>query len=540
MRPASWLFLALIVLTAARMILGAFTELSGDESYYFLWQEHLDWSYYSKGPGVASVIWFSTNIFGDSAFGVRVLSPLFGLGTSWLLFILARQLLNERVAIGTVVMLNLTPIFNAGSIVLTIDPIMIFFWVAAMLTTWRAVQDEGAKLSPWWLLTGLLIGLGFLAKYTALIQLASILLFLIVWPRGRPQLRKSGFYAMLGVVVVSMTPVLIWNAQNCWITVDHLFKHLGIDLNFCADEETVNAQAETKEGGGFKLGPDIFVYLGYHLAVYSPLIFSGMFVATVIACRRFRKADPPELFLACFSLPIILLYGLISVFKMGEVNWTAPGFFGIGILFLKYFSDWQPKRVSKRKLATAAAGLGALMTILVVNSDIVRATGVPWPYEADPGGRLRGWKTLAERFDEHARKMAEEDGQDPFLIASRYQTAAGPAFYLPDDVPAFQPTAEHPVIHMVASKDGSVHNQFAFWPGYKDNAFNGRNALLIFDQPNRNTPPSQLQEAFESWALIDAFVIKRRGDDLHTWKIFACYGFKNPDESARVRQPESE
>ncbi|MEM7014283.1 MAG: glycosyltransferase family 39 protein [Verrucomicrobiota bacterium] len=532
MKPTSWLFFALILLTIARIFIGAFSELSGDEAYYFLWAERLDWSYYSKGPGVATVIWLSTALFGESELGVRILSPLLGLGTSYLLFRLARQLLSTRVAIGVVIMLNLTPIFNVGSIVLTIDPLMLFFWVAAMLTTWKAAHDDG-KIG-WWMFTGLLIGLGFLAKYTAAIQIVSIAIFLAVWPKGRAQFRQRGFYAMIGVLLLCTTPVLIWNSQNCWITVVHLFQHLGIHLNFCPEEAIPIPAASSNESEGFKLGPDIFVYLGYHLAVYSPLIFAGMFWALIIGLKRFR-ASAAEIFLGSFSLPIILGYFLISVFKMGDVNWTAPGFFGVGILLIRYFDDWKPRLAWKRTFAaSAAAGIGAIMTVLVVNSDVIRGVGAPWPYETDPGARLRGWTAAAEALDEHTRQFAEETGETPFLIGGRYQVSAGIAFHLPDDLPVIRPNDEYPVIHMLQSKDGSIHNQFAFWPTYYDKEsapFVDANALFITDTlGDRLTPPSVIRDNFKDWALIDSIVIERRDIPLHEWKIFACYGFKTKDE----------
>ena len=70
----------------------------------------------------------------------------------------------------TVVALNVTPIFNLGSLVLTIDPLSIFFWVAAFYTFWLALE-QSPKFSWWWPLTGLLIGLGFLCKYTNALEL---------------------------------------------------------------------------------------------------------------------------------------------------------------------------------------------------------------------------------------------------------------------------------------------------------------------------------------------------------------------------------
>src|SRR2546429_4832683 len=78
--------------------------------------------------------------------------------------------------------LNVTPIFNIGAFLMTIDSLSVFFWLAAMLTFWLAVE-KSPGFSWHWPLTGLLIGLGFLSKYTNALELVSILLLLALAPR---------------------------------------------------------------------------------------------------------------------------------------------------------------------------------------------------------------------------------------------------------------------------------------------------------------------------------------------------------------------
>ena len=134
-----WLFLGLVILTCVRLFIIGSIELSPDESYYLLWSEHPDVCYYSKGPGVAAAIWISTHLFGVSEFGVRFFSPLLSLGTSLLLFSFARRLYSESIAIWTVVLMNFLPIFQVGSVLMTIDPLSIFFGLRrCMRSGWRS------------------------------------------------------------------------------------------------------------------------------------------------------------------------------------------------------------------------------------------------------------------------------------------------------------------------------------------------------------------------------------------------------------------
>ena len=127
---AVWLFV--LALTLIRLSFLATSDLAFDEAHYWMWSERLAPAYFSKGPGVAFAIRASTAIFGNNEFGVRFWSPLLGAGTSLFLFYFARKLSGESAGLWTVLGLNATPIFNIGSFVMTIDPLSIFFWTAAM------------------------------------------------------------------------------------------------------------------------------------------------------------------------------------------------------------------------------------------------------------------------------------------------------------------------------------------------------------------------------------------------------------------------
>ena len=176
----------LLVLTGIRWWLGANYELSPDESYHYLWMQHADISYYSKGPGVALAILAGTSLFGPTEFGVRFLSPLLAFCTSILVYLLACRLAREKVAFWSVVGLNLMPLFNLESTLITINSLSIFFWTAALYVFWLAIE-RSPRFSIFWPVTGMLIGLGFLCKYENAFQLVLIVLVFV----GRTEVSKS-------------------------------------------------------------------------------------------------------------------------------------------------------------------------------------------------------------------------------------------------------------------------------------------------------------------------------------------------------------
>src|SRR5437016_5343067 len=216
---AVWLFV--LVLTAIRLALLHATELSPDEAYYWMWSQHPALSYFSNGPGVAFVIRSSTAIFGDNEFGVRFWSPLLAAGTSLLLYYFAQRLFSAAAGFWAVVAVNVTPIFNLGGLIMTIDPLSVFFWVAAFYSFWIALE-KSPKFSWWWPFTGLLIGLGFLCKFTNALELISIFLVLAFVPRLRTEFRRPSLYSLLVVFALCTLPPIIWNSQHAWITLAHL------------------------------------------------------------------------------------------------------------------------------------------------------------------------------------------------------------------------------------------------------------------------------------------------------------------------------
>src|SRR5215813_8824277 len=196
---AVWLFI--LALTSIRLSMLATTDLEFDEAHYWMWSERLAPAYFSKGPGVAFAIRASTAVFGANEFGVRFFSPLLAAGTSLLLYYFARRLFNATAGLWAVIALNVTPIFNIGAFLMTIDGLSVFFWLAAMFTFWLAAE-KSPRFSWYWPLTGLLIGLGFLSKYTNAFQLVSVLLILALAPRLRQEFARPGFYLLLAVLAL--------------------------------------------------------------------------------------------------------------------------------------------------------------------------------------------------------------------------------------------------------------------------------------------------------------------------------------------------
>lgn len=495
-----------------------------------MWSERLAPSYYSKGPGVAVAIRISTTLFGDTAMGVRIFSAFLGLGTSIIIYTLATSLYNDKVAAWSVVLLNLTPIFNAGSTLMTIDPLMIFFWCGSMLTFWRALHRTSTSSDRYWLATGALVGLGFLCKYTCALQLLSMVLLLGLSRRWRGQLGRKGFYKALGVFLFCTIPVVIWNAQHHWITVTHLKERAG-----GSDEKGL----QISEFGEF---------LGMHFGVYSPILFVGLVWALYRTARTFLRNDA-ERFLAAFTFPILIMYFALSFREAGEANWTAPGFISAGILLSHFWDSVRLNPGLKYGLQTAALFTAGAISCVALHTDVVRQLGIPWPYHRDPSYRLRGWEETAEAVEDITQSMLKDlqkkkRDDSVFLIANRWQVASELSFYMQDDLGVIRPNEKYPLVHTIQS--ALPQHQFSFWPRYdgveiakspddevdgsptQRSAFLGQTALYITDESDRQSPPKSIQSTFEKFHLIRVMDVLRGGNQLRRIKIFACYNYKSP------------
>jgi len=483
-------------------------------------------------------------------------------------------LYGESVAMWAVLMINFTPIFNAGALLMTIDALSIFFWATALWAFWLALE-RSPKFSGYWPLAGLCMGLGFLSKYTNAMELLSVVLVLGLTAQYRREFARPGFWVMLGVFLLGVIPPVVWNAHHDWITVEHLRNRGGLDSGPAFHPE------------------ELLAFVGLHFGVYSPLIFAGILWALWRGCRE-EWEDFRCKFLALFGLPLLVMYCVLSIKKSGEANWTAPAFVSLGILAVAFWHEGARRSLGARRFAVAALGLGLAVSLLLVDVDAVRRLGIDWPYKYDPSGRLRGWETAAIAVDDLRHKMEKETGRPIFLIANKYQTASSLSFYLPEkrmDGPG------HPPVYIPESQ--AIENQYSFWGRYDEmteppeiaramlpkvedatkrealetalkeldasasakpdaekmaelrrgliramleidptlpmeeyasedwgiSLFQGRDALFISDRPDR--PPTAIKKGFEKVELVAAWQEERRGLPLRLIWVFACHKYQS-------------
>ena len=515
---AIWVFV--VALTAIRFSLLATTDLSFDEAHYWMWSERLAPAYFSKGPGIAFVIRASTALFGPNEFGVRFFSPVLAAGTSLLLFYFARRLFGPTAGLWAVIGLNALPIFNIGAVLMTIDAPSIFFWMAAMFTFWLAVE-RNPNASWYWPLTGLLIGLGFLCKYTNAFELVSVLVVLALVPRLRREFKRPGVYLLIAMFVLCTIPPIAWNTQHAWITLAHL-----------------RSRGDLEHGFGFH-PTEVLSFLAQHFIVYSPVLFLAL-VWGVIACARRINQQFKMLFLMWFGLPVFVFYLLLSINKSAAPNWDGLAFFGFGLVATYFWWERLQTSAFLRICAGVAVLVGLIMSIAALDTDVLRVAGYRLP-RSDPSDRMRGWKSATSALEKMRNDLEAQLGEKLFMIADGRDRASEISFYLHDkrvEGPG------HPAVYIPESQD--MVNQFSFWPRYDQfvelkagmqrpegevyteengiNLFAGRDALFV-RAGKKDHVPHNIRGGFQSTEPVGAIEVSRYGKVIRIWQVFLCRSY---------------
>jgi 4-amino-4-deoxy-L-arabinose transferase-like glycosyltransferase/membrane-associated phospholipid phosphatase len=488
-----YLFIAVILLVRLGYIASDEIELSEDEAYQWTWSKHLALSYYSKPPMIAYTQALGTWLWGDTEFGVRFFSPVIAALVSILVLQFMNAHANARTGFLLVLGLHAAPLPAAGSVLMTIDPLSVLFWTAAMLAGWRAVNGEPA-IKPW-LWTGLFMGLGLLSKYTALFQLGCWAVFFWLSPPARKHLRSPGPWLALLMVAVCALPILIWNAHHGWVTVEHVATNAKLDQPW---RPTLRHFGE---------------FIASQAGLLNPIFFVGIIWASVAFWKSDRR--PISIFLFSMGAPLFLGYALYTFHSRVLPNWIAPSVVPLFCLAALY---WERRRIAG--WFTAALALGIPIVVVLHDTDMLRRlTGHYLSAEIEPLRRVRAWSTMAEQVN-RARKELAKEGKEVFVICTHYGVTGEMSFYIPEAKDAVD---EVPLVYYRTSV--RPNNQYFFWPSYREQR-RGQNAIYVHEAEHRRRPHERILQEFESVQSLGLRKIKYRGREFRRIELFACRNLK--------------
>jgi 4-amino-4-deoxy-L-arabinose transferase-like glycosyltransferase len=182
-----------------------------DELYFIDCSKHLDLGYADMPPLTPFLARLDLGIFGESLRGLRVLPALLSSAMVFLTGLMTRELGGRLYAqVLAVLAIMVAPVYLIAGTQFQTIPVDQFFWVLTSYLLIRVINTSNQKL---WLLIGVVLGLGLLAKYSVLFLAFAIFFSLII---SHDRFMFTRIWIWLGALIALLVflPNIIWQIQN--------------------------------------------------------------------------------------------------------------------------------------------------------------------------------------------------------------------------------------------------------------------------------------------------------------------------------------
>lgn len=485
--------------------LGWVLGLSGDEAHYALYAAHPALSYYDHPPLVGWVQWPLVALGAPDGL-LRLLPEALWLATALFIFSIARRLQGLLLSVGTpvasadaglwaVLAYSLAPVLHVLGIGLLPDTLLMFFTAAILWQTLRLLDAAEVQRLSAWLLLGALLGLAGLAKYTAIFAALPVAACLLA-AHGVRLLRRPAPWLALGLAVLLVLPVFIWNAQNDWISFTYQLHH------------GAGSHWQWQQLAGFLLA-QVLLY---------PLLLWGAFGLRrgVLGGAGLRR--PWVSLLSFFALPFVVL-AYLSGGGSSLPHWTAPAWValaplaGVGLAAL-----WAAGR---KRLIWVLGGVQAFFTLalyvlMLMAGPIWMEGGAPDAVEAEtvnPFTDFYGWDAAGAKAQQLAREK-----QTPRLAVQNWTLASRLAWY-----------ARPLPVHVIAPG----FDQFSLWSGELPP---GADAVLMdWSQMAYRLPVGE--GMFQRCELLDSFAVAHASRPVARFSFYHCSGWGGRPAPRRLGEP---
>jgi hypothetical protein len=485
------LFALLVLLTAARFLVGHAGTISSAEAYYWLLGERWEWANFEGPGGLPALVAVLGGVFGPDPVVLRMLSPLWILLGSLGLWWWARHAVSQGAAFWLVVAWNCLPAINSSSMVFGPEPLLLALWIWFGALTWRAAHD--LREAPlWWSAAGVVAALGTLVSYTMLVAAAGMALFWIVdrpcWARilrKKPASRRHPprLHPMASLVfflpALALTGPVFWNVESNWVSfAGQTFQ----SLTAFGGNKIPDALAITSWEGGMVL-PLLALILFAALTCTMALNRESRWLwATSVLpvgwffLRLWRGEDAVLPMLLMF--PALLLCG---------VQWMWAGVEDFPVRFQKWENRF------RRLLLWSGIPIVLIAVLITACTQFLFR-----PQSTEPD-----WAQISERMRRVAL-ILQVAGKPPlFFIAGESDAAAGTGFHLLGEGGTI--TKDFPPVYVRESQN--LASQFGLWPRYDEfvdapevvldeffqeqrgfNPYVGRSALYLGAEPPDDLP----------------------------------------------------
>jgi len=357
--------------------------------------------YQEHPPVIAWLLRGLTSVLGSSEASLEIGAQAVNLAILALTYALARSAFGGLAAVLSVLFLEATLYFSAGSTVLQIDQPLMLCWLASL---WCLLAYQRTRDVRWLILMGLCAGLGGISKYTMVLFYLGLAVAITIVPALRREWLNPFQYLGGLTALLVVSPHLLWNSRVDWVSVRHQLGKAAPDASAFP--------------GQFSLE----FTLGYVLLFSLPLIAWGLTVMPR-ALKRQARSDGPVAWLLWISLTPLAFFTLALLRgSFADPKWANVSFLGLYILLGKAAADlWKAGgRNRVRNILVGAHSLNFALIALVL-WHVIRPFA-PIPAEKDPTHHLIGWReTVSE-----AESLLRGAGVSPpeYVVSLFYPLAA--------------------------------------------------------------------------------------------------------------------
>ncbi len=400
-------------MTLVRLAVAGATSLSDTESYYVGWARTPSLSYYDHPPLVAWTTWLAEQV-GHSALAVRFVPVVCAAAFALLVMELGTRLFSPRAGFIAVAIVMAVPAFEMTSFLVNPEGLLAPLWALYLVLLYDLTERD----EPWRpIAVGAVIGVAFLAKYTAVLGVPVTLLYLASSARTRRWFSRPSLYLAGALAIVIVSPVIAWNQARSWPSVMLHLVERASPMTFA----TYVANATRTFGSQWVL--------------FHPLIFPGLVVTAWIMLRR-AGHDGRYRFLAWVSLPVLgFFFAMMVRVRDAEPHWTMVGYVPV-IIAAGGLLDGAIDRSAKLR-AYAVASVMFSATVLGLYFVHMRTPALmeaipPSAYDAaaDPVNETLGWNEIREAIIERAHDLGPSA-----VVAGSHNVLCGHLREALDDAP---------------------------------------------------------------------------------------------------------
>lgn len=500
----------------ARILVAIWLILSFDEFYYYLYSQHLDWSYFDHPVLVALTTGFGPWLTGIvSPLTIRLGPILLYTGSLYLLYLTGVRLFGSKAARLAVAIASIVPIFQIAFGILTLpDGPLIFFWSASLyVAVCEFFPESNSQYSPSYRLCilGILVGLACLGKYHGFI-LAIGLWGFVLFSRDHRRLLASP-WAWLAILLFALTiaPIWYWNLHHDWVSFRfHLSSRFEPDPGVVRESYSIWKVILVFLANLLYLFPSIGIPLHWSLLRSLKGQFKG------------HKTVLQENLLLWLSLPLIVGFTLLGGSKQILAAWPMAGFWSATLLLGKDAAHWDQQLV-KTWLKYSYYSVITLMVVFLLHlhlgilqkpSQYALGGGFLAP-EVDGSTEMFDPKQLQEgmkRSPELSKALQEAD----FVFTN--------AYYLAGQIDlALAPLTSIPVTCL-----GDDMRGFAFWFDPKE--WVGKNALYITisHYAQMDSLTQAYRDYFVQFTPIGTIPIRRGGEVIRVFHVYQAQQMLRP------------